>query len=112
MKTKLFNFLRSFRASYWFVPTGMAGISIALSLCTTTIDTVLSRDGGLLKRSAGSTAVVLRVPTLSSPRWPGQWSQLPGWSSPLPLSSSPLPPTNSARDCSATSSGTPAHSAG
>jgi len=44
MKTKLFNFWHSFRSSYWFVPTVMAVLSIALSLGTTTIDTVLSRD--------------------------------------------------------------------
>ncbi|MDD2732877.1 MAG: DUF2254 domain-containing protein [Desulfuromonadaceae bacterium] len=44
MKTKLFNFWHSFRSSYWFVPTVMAVVSIALSFCTTTIDDVLSRD--------------------------------------------------------------------
>ena len=44
MKTKLFNLWHSFRFSYWFVPTVMAVISIALSLGTTTIDAVLSRE--------------------------------------------------------------------
>lgn len=44
MKTKLFNLWRSFRYSYWFVPTAMTTISIALSLGTTSIDTVLPRN--------------------------------------------------------------------
>lgn len=44
MKTKLFNIWRSFRYSYWFVPTAMTTISIALSLGTTSIDTVLPRN--------------------------------------------------------------------
>ena len=44
MKTKLFNLWRSFRYSYWFVPTAMTTISIVLSLGTTYIDTVLPRN--------------------------------------------------------------------
>jgi uncharacterized membrane protein len=44
MKTKLLNFWHSFRSSYWFVPTVMAVLSIALSFSTTTIDVFLSRD--------------------------------------------------------------------
>jgi hypothetical protein len=38
MKTKIFNLLNSFRSSYWFVPTVMTDISIALSLGTTTFE--------------------------------------------------------------------------
>lgn len=44
MKTKLFNLWHSFRSSYWFVPTAMATISIALSLGTTAFDAVLPHD--------------------------------------------------------------------
>ena len=44
MKTKLFNIWHSFRSSYWFVPTAMATVSIALSLGTTAFDAVLPRD--------------------------------------------------------------------
>ncbi|MHB8121297.1 MAG: DUF2254 domain-containing protein [Desulfuromonadaceae bacterium] len=44
MKTKLFNLWHSFSSSYWFVPTVMATIAIALSICTTAFDTVLPPD--------------------------------------------------------------------
>lgn len=44
MKTKLFNLWHSFSSNYWFVPTLMTTIAIALSFCTTAFDTVLPSD--------------------------------------------------------------------
>lgn len=41
MKTRLFNLWYSFRSSYWFVPTVMATLAIALAIGTTTVDEAL-----------------------------------------------------------------------
>ena len=44
LKVLLFDFLRELRASYWFIPTVMALLSIALAVALTSLDGVLGAD--------------------------------------------------------------------